>query len=32
MIYKIMLDERVFRTWYGGRVALIGDGKFIVVF
>ncbi|KAF9104432.1 hypothetical protein BGX27_010101 [Mortierella sp. AM989] len=25
LIYKIMLEERIFRTWYGGRTVLIGD-------
>ncbi|KAF9429684.1 hypothetical protein BGZ76_001142 [Entomortierella beljakovae] len=25
MMYKVMLEERVFKTWHGGRIVLIGD-------
>ncbi|KAG0003321.1 hypothetical protein BGZ80_003243 [Entomortierella chlamydospora] len=25
LIYKVMLEERTFRTWHGGRTVLIGD-------
>ncbi|KAF9358287.1 hypothetical protein BGX26_002086 [Mortierella sp. AD094] len=25
LIYKVMLEERIFRTWHGGRTVLIGD-------
>ena len=28
-ISKVMLEEKVFTTWYGGRTVLIGDGKVI---
>jgi len=27
MISKVMFEEKGFRTWYGGRTVLIGDGK-----
>lgn len=27
MISKVMLEEKLFDTWYGGRTVLIGDGK-----
>ncbi|KAF9155308.1 hypothetical protein BG015_010332 [Linnemannia schmuckeri] len=27
LISKVMLEERVFKTWYGGRTVLLGDGK-----
>ncbi|KAF9957023.1 hypothetical protein BGZ65_002285, partial [Modicella reniformis] len=26
LISKVMLEEKLFDTWYGGRIALIGDG------
>lgn len=26
LISKVMLEERVFKTWYGGRIVLLGDG------
>jgi len=26
-ISKVMLEEKVFETWYHGRSVLIGDGK-----
>jgi len=27
MMSKVMLEETVFDTWYGGRTVLLGDGK-----
>jgi hypothetical protein len=27
LISKVMLEEKMFETWYSGRVALLGDGK-----
>jgi hypothetical protein len=27
LISKVMLEEKVFDTWYYGRTALLGDGK-----
>ena len=27
LIVKVMLEEKVFDTWYGGRTVLLGDGK-----
>jgi len=27
LISKVMLEEKVFDTWYGGRTVLLGDGK-----
>lgn len=27
LISKVMLEEKVFNTWYDGRTVLIGDGK-----
>lgn len=27
LISKVMLEEKVFDTWYYGRTVLIGDGK-----
>jgi hypothetical protein len=27
LISKVMLEEKLFDTWYDGRIALIGDGK-----
>lgn len=27
LIGKVMLEEKVFETWHGGRVVLIGDGN-----
>lgn len=29
LISKVMLEEKLFSTWHGGRVALLGDGKTI---
>lgn len=26
MISKVMLEEKVFQTWYSGRIGLLGDG------
>lgn len=26
-ISKVVLEEKVFKTWYGGQTVLIGDGK-----
>lgn len=26
-ISKVMLEEKLFDTWYGGRTVLLGDGK-----
>jgi len=26
-IARVILEERFFRTWYGGRTVLVGDGK-----
>lgn len=26
-ISKVVLEEKVFKTWYSGRTVLIGDGK-----
>ncbi|KAG0276475.1 hypothetical protein BGZ97_010081, partial [Linnemannia gamsii] len=26
LISKVMLEEKVFKTWYSGRVVLLGDG------
>ncbi len=26
-ISKVMLEEKLFDTWYGGRMVLLGDGK-----
>ena len=28
LISKVMLEEKLFSTWYGGRTVLLGDGKF----
>lgn len=28
LISKVMLEEKVFETWYSGRTVLIGDGMF----
>ncbi|KAF8931525.1 hypothetical protein BGZ47_011798 [Haplosporangium gracile] len=28
-ITKVMLEEKLFKTWYSGRVVLLGDGKFL---
>ncbi|KAG0293588.1 hypothetical protein BGZ96_002633 [Linnemannia gamsii] len=30
MISKVMLEEKVFKTWHSGRVVLMGDGKVLV--
>lgn len=27
LISKVMLEEKVFDTWYGGRTVLLGDGR-----
>ena len=27
LISKVVLEEKVFKTWYSGRTVLIGDGK-----
>jgi len=27
LISKVMLEEKIFETWYHGRTVLIGDGK-----
>lgn len=27
LISKVMLEEKLFDTWYGGRTVLLGDGK-----
>lgn len=29
-ISKVMLEEKLFDTWYGGRMVLLGDGKGIL--
>jgi hypothetical protein len=26
-ISKVFLEEKLFKTWYGGRAVLLGDGK-----
>lgn len=31
LISKVMLEEKVFETWHSGRVALLGDGMFMLV-
>lgn len=31
LISKVMLEEKLFDTWYGGRTVLMGDGKFFYV-
>ncbi|KAF9126302.1 hypothetical protein BGW39_006726 [Mortierella sp. 14UC] len=31
LISKVMLEERVFKTWYGGRTVLLGDARNPVV-
>lgn len=28
LISKVMLEEKVFKTWQSGRIALLGDGRF----
>lgn len=30
LISKVMLEEKVFDTWYNGRTVLMGDGKWTV--
>jgi hypothetical protein len=30
-ISKVMLEEKIFSTWYSGRVVLLGDGKIWVL-
>lgn len=32
LITKVMLEEKVFETWYDGRVVLLGDGKIMLSF
>jgi len=27
LISKVVLEEKVYTTWYGGRTVLLGDGK-----
>src|SRR5690554_1253594 len=27
LISKMMMDEKVYETWFGGRIALLGDGN-----
>lgn len=27
LISKVMLEEKVFKTWYSGRTVMLGDGK-----
>ena len=27
LISKVVLEEKVFKTWYSGRTVLLGDGK-----
>jgi len=27
LISKVVLEEKVYKTWYGGRTVLLGDGK-----
>lgn len=27
LISKVMLEEKIFDTWHGGRTVLLGDGK-----
>lgn len=27
LICKVMLEEKLFNTWYGGRTVLLGDGN-----
>lgn len=29
LIGKVMLEEKIFETWYGGRAVLIGDGALL---
>lgn len=29
LMSKVMLEEKVFSTWYSGRVVLLGDGKIL---
>ncbi|KAG9070979.1 hypothetical protein KI688_008522 [Linnemannia hyalina] len=29
LISKVMLEERIFKTWYGGRTVLLGDGALV---
>lgn len=28
LVSKVLLEEKMYRTWYNGRVVLIGDGMF----
>ncbi|KAF9320550.1 hypothetical protein BG003_005733 [Podila horticola] len=30
-ISKVMMKEKVFQTWFGGRVVLLGDGKYSTI-
>ena len=32
LISKVVLEEKVFKTWYSGRTVLIGDGKGLSLF
>jgi len=32
LLTKVMLEEIVFDTWYGGRSVLLGDGMCVYVF
>ena len=32
LISKVVLEEKVFKTWYSGRTVLIGDGKGLTLF
>ena len=32
LISKVVLEEKVFETWYSGRTVLIGDGKRLTLF
>lgn len=27
LISKVVLEEKIYKTWYGGRTVLLGDGK-----
>lgn len=29
LISKVMLEEKIFDTWYGGRTVLLGDGTYL---
>jgi hypothetical protein len=32
LISKVMLEEKVFKTWHSGRIALLGDGKHMLFY